>query len=67
MCYFVQELPSAGEMRHILLSKRFMALSVGDLQTKYPLVGDMSNGSIRRKQASFKEKSHNYLSSFHNM
>jgi hypothetical protein len=36
---FLQELPTAGEMRHILLSKQFMSVSVDDLQTKYPLVG----------------------------
>jgi hypothetical protein len=56
MCYCFQELPDAGEMRHILLSKQFMSISVEDLQIKYPLVGDFSSYSYDGKQRSFEEK-----------
>lgn len=47
----LQELPDAGEMRHILLSKQFMSMSVEDLQTKYPLVGSFSSYSIDSKES----------------
>jgi hypothetical protein len=44
-------LPDAGEMRHILLSKQFMSLSVEDLQAKYPLVSSLSSYSIDGKES----------------
>jgi hypothetical protein len=47
----LQELPGAGEMRHILSSKQFMSISVEDLQSKYPLVGGFSSYSIDGKES----------------